>query len=72
MVVHSHLLMTPRAGWGEAPEPEASPHLVAEVDIEASDGSSTPEPQTSQEVEVVQEARNDEEVPSEQDAPQAS
>ena len=49
-------------GWGEEPEPEASPHLVAEVDIEASDGSSTPEPQASQEVEVVQEAR---EVPHE-------
>ena len=54
-------------GWGEEPEPEASPHLVAEVDIEASDGSSTPEPQASQEVEVVQVARNDEEDPSEQD-----
>ena len=49
-------------GWGEEPEPEASPHLVAEVDIEASDGPSSPDSQTSQEVEVVQEAR---EVPHE-------
>ena len=56
-------------GWGEEPEPEASPHLVAEVDIEASDGPSSPDSQTSQEVEVVQEARNDEEVPHEPHEP---